>query len=182
MHPPVIFVPVSCMQTVARCSSLSSCCRYICSFLTCKFTVQDSSFSPRWRHSLTQTYLINQQIIIHYLLHTFLGCWIEWENICVSFYSSQVLLFSGFTDGSVIVFVMLCYHNMESGCCCQCLIYGLWSQCVLDPLPNICSTGFWMFPVVRLKLQQHFSKVSPALSYCSGRWWSMTSCMMERAC
>lgn len=34
-------------------------------------------------------------------------------------------VFFPLTDGSVIVFVMLCYHNVESGCCSQDLIYGL---------------------------------------------------------
>lgn len=47
------------------------------------------------------------------------------------------------TAGSVIVFVMGSYHNMESGYHRQCLINGLWES--LRSSSNVCSTGLKCF-------------------------------------
>lgn len=66
---------------------------------------------PRGRHSLTQIYLINQQITHNpHPLHLWYG------NICFSCCTvpGVFLLSSGFTDGSVIAFVRLCYQNTQS--------------------------------------------------------------------
>lgn len=77
---------------------------------------------PRETLSLIWLHLINQQITK--IPHTFLQRGRTSACCCPV---PEVFLFSLFTDGSLIVFVMLCYHNIEPGrLCCHCQAPDLW--------------------------------------------------------
>lgn len=78
---------------------------------------------------------VQNSFLYIYILYSFLYKHVVFSilndvvNICLLLHRSRVFLWvSNFTDGSVIVFVMGCYHNMEPGCHWRCLINGPWPQ------------------------------------------------------
>lgn len=148
-HRPVMFL--LCIQTFARCSSLNSCSPS-CSFPICKSALRTVSSLPEeevvWRSCMSLGNRSPRLAGTHFSVFSMSCCIFKKSGRtsacrCIV---PKCFSHSSFTDRSVIIFVMLCYHNMESGCCCQFLIYGTWPQrASLRFTPNICSAGFKCF-------------------------------------
>lgn len=148
-HRPVMFL--LCIQTFARCSSLNSCSPS-CSFPICKSALRTISSLPEeevvWRSCMSLGNRSPRLAGTHFSVFSMSCCIFKKSGRtsacrCIV---PKCFSHSSFTDRSVIIFVMLCYHNMESGCCCQFLIYGIWPQrASLQFTPNICSAGFKCF-------------------------------------
>lgn len=141
-HRPVMFL--LCIQTFARCSSLNSCSPS-CSFPICKSALRTEVV---WRSCMSLGNRSPRLAGTHFSVFSMSCCIFKKSGRtsacrCIV---PKCFSHSSFTDRSVIIFVMLCYHNMESGCCCQFLIYGTWPQrASLQFTPNICSAGFKCF-------------------------------------